>query len=66
MSHTCCITPPFLSPLPLPNRLDPVLREAKAKGLSEAAIEARRRELMPAYQAMALRFADMHDTPQRM
>jgi hypothetical protein len=43
-----------------------VLRAAKAKGLSEGDIKARRKELLPAYQQMALRFADMHDTPQRM
>lgn len=49
-------------------RLDPVIRKAKATGgsLAEATIKARVEELLPAYQQMALRFADMHDTPQRM
>jgi len=50
------------------HRLDPVIRKAKATGgsLAEATIKARVEELLPAYQQMALRFADMHDTPQRM
>lgn len=49
-------------------RLDPVIRKAKATGgaVAEATIKAREKELLPAYQQMALRFADMHDTPQRM
>jgi acetyl-CoA carboxylase/biotin carboxylase 1 len=33
---------------------------------SDPAIKARVQQLLPAYQQMALRFADMHDTPQRM
>ena len=53
---------------PICPRLDPVIRQAKATGgsLAEATIKARVEELLPAYQQMALRFADMHDTPQRM
>jgi hypothetical protein len=49
-------------------RLDPVICKAKATGgaVAEATIKAREMELLPAYQQMALRFADMHDTPQRM
>jgi hypothetical protein len=45
-----------------------VIRKAKATGgaVAEATIKAREKELLPAYQQMALRFADMHDTPQRM
>jgi acetyl-CoA carboxylase / biotin carboxylase 1 len=34
--------------------------------MAEAAIRAREKALLPAYQQMALRFADMHDTPARM
>lgn len=45
-----------------------MIREAKAAGgaMAEATIKSREKELLPAYQQMALRFADMHDTPQRM
>lgn len=48
--------------------MDPVICKAKATGgaVAEATIKAREMELLPAYQQMALRFADMHDTPQRM
>lgn len=52
----------------LPRRVDPVIRKYKAEGgaMAEQAIRARERQLLPAYQQMALRFADMHDTPARM
>jgi hypothetical protein len=45
-----------------------MIRRAKAQGgtAAEATIKAREKELLPAYQQVALRFADMHDTPQRM
>ncbi|KAF6253758.1 carboxyl transferase domain-containing protein [Scenedesmus sp. NREL 46B-D3] len=60
------------------HRIDPVIKarvaELKAQHgasaddaiRSDAAIKARVQQLLPAYRQMALRFADMHDTPQRM
>jgi acetyl-CoA carboxylase / biotin carboxylase 1 len=55
----------------LMRRMDPVLqdllkRRAAGTGSSmqlDAAVHARQDALLPAYRAVALKFAEMHDTP---
>lgn len=56
----------------LMHRLDPALRELAAQRSGggggaqvEAAMRAREEQLLPAYHGVALRFAEMHDTPVR-
>ena len=56
----------------LMHRLDDTLRclDAQRGGTSggaqvEAAIRAREEQLLPVYHGVALRFAEMHDTPVR-
>jgi len=49
------------------HRLDPEIRNLKASELDVAgAISAREAHLMPTYRQLAVRFAELHDTPVRM
>ena len=50
------------------HRIDPVILKLKAEGVAagDGAIKAREKALLPVYHQVALAFAQMHDTPQRM
>lgn len=50
------------------HRIDPVILKLRAEGAQpgDATIKAREASLMPVYLQVALAFAQMHDTPQRM
>ena len=48
------------------HRLDPELKAMDQQGAARADIAERERLLLPVYHQVALRFAEMHDTPQRM
>jgi len=53
--------------LRLMHRLDPELKALTASELPDsAAVRAREALLMPTYRQLAVRFAEMHDTPVRM
>ena len=50
------------------HRIDPVIRKLRAEGVGvgDLAVRAREAALMPIYHQVALAFAQMHDTPERM
>ncbi|KAL4525084.1 hypothetical protein Ndes2526A_g07171 [Nannochloris sp. 'desiccata'] len=54
--------------LTIMHRIDPVILKLKQEGAGpgDAAIKSREAALMPVYHQVALAFAQMHDTPQRM
>jgi acetyl-CoA carboxylase/biotin carboxylase 1 len=54
--------------LTIMHKIDPVILKLKQEGAGpgDAAIKARETVLMPVYHQVALAFAQMHDTPQRM
>lgn len=54
--------------LTIMHKIDPVILKLKQEGAGpgDAAIKARETALLPVYHQIALAFAQMHDTPQRM
>ena len=48
------------------HRLDPELKAMDQRGAARADIAEREQLLLPVYHQVALRFAEMHDTPRRM